>query len=43
MNKIVHSRKPTFTEMLTSRDLKSGDYLFCTTLLLFDPTKEVQY
>ena len=33
LNKIVHSRKPTFTEMLTSGDLKSGDSLFCTALL----------
>ena len=33
LNKIVHSRKLTFTEMLTSGDLKSGDSLFlhCTS------------
>ena len=33
LNKIVHSRKLTFTEMLTSGDLKSGDSLFCTARL----------
>ena len=33
LNKIVHSRKLTFTEMLTSGDLKSGDSLFCTAKL----------
>ena len=30
MNKIVHSRKPTFTGMLTSGDLKSGYSIFCS-------------
>ena len=33
LNKIVHSRKSTFTEMLTSRDLKSGHSLCCNTHL----------
>ena len=33
LNKIVHSRKSTFTEMLTSGDLKSGHSLCCNTHL----------
>ena len=33
LNKIVHSKKSTFTEMLTSGDLKSGHSLCCNTHL----------